>query len=259
MTVPDELLADNSAYPAAFDKGGRPLFGPKKVVRGFVYEVDRPTAGSFAPVTGSSRSLVHPAGPGEPPPRAGLRAPAPGTPCGRGGSARPGPATAALAGTIAGRLRSGLRLLREPATDPVRRTSVLAWATPDYDVWLLRWPRGTRVDPHDHGHSAAAFSVVSGELMEVRWGRGEATCRKVKSPEVVTVEPGVVHDVVGATASALSVHVYSPPLSAMGFYDPTGTRLLRVEAVEHHATPDGDVVAGGRPERNGGPPAPLPS
>lgn len=173
-------------------------------------------------------------------------APSPGTPlhaqpvggaCGRGRRDRSRPDVASIAGTVADALRSGRSLVQEPAADPGRRTSVLALATPEYDVWVLRWPRGTRVDPHDHGGSAAALSVVHGKLVEVRWQHGEAVFRKVASPAVVTVDPGVVHDVVGATSSALSVHVYSPPLSTMGFYDPTGTRLLRVEAVDHDHDP----------------------
>lgn len=142
------------------------------------------------------------------------------------------PNIARIAQTTAEALRRGRASLQEPATDPTQRTSVLAYSTTDYDVWILRWPHGTRVDPHDHGESAAAFSVVSGELLEVRWGDGAPKQRRIKDSAVVTMDAGVVHDVVGATPSALSVHVYSPPLSAMGFYDPTGTRRVRTEEVD---------------------------
>jgi len=154
----------------------------------------------------------------------------------RGGRVRLAlPNIARIAQTAAEALRRGCPSLREPATDPTQRTSELAYSTPDYDVWILRWPHGTRVDPHDHGDSAAAFSVVSGELLEVRWEGGAPKERRIKVSTVVTMDAGAVHDVVGATPSALSVHVYSPPLSAMGFYDPTGTRRVRTEPVDRAA------------------------
>lgn len=142
------------------------------------------------------------------------------------------PNIARIARMTAEALRRGSTPLREPPVDPTRRTSVLAYSTPDYDVWLLRWLHGTRVDPHDHGESAAAFSVVSGQLLEVRWEDGEPRQRRIGESAAITVDAGVVHDVVGATPSALSVHVYSPPLYEMGFYDPTGTRRVRTEEVD---------------------------
>lgn len=159
------------------------------------------------------------------------------------------PNIARIARTTAEALRRGCTPLQEPEIDPAHRTSVLVYSTPDYDVWILRWPHGTRVDPHDHGESAAAFSVVSGELLEVRWQEGEPKHRRIADSTVVTVDAGVVHDVVGATPSALSVHVYSPPLSAMGFYDPSGTRRVRTEEVDrenpHEEGASGPPVAAG--------------
>jgi predicted metal-dependent enzyme (double-stranded beta helix superfamily) len=38
----------------------------------------------------------------------------------------------------------------------------------DVDVWLLSWRPGQATDLHDHGSSAAAFTVIRGELNEVR-------------------------------------------------------------------------------------------
>jgi hypothetical protein len=46
------------------------------------------------------------------------------------------------------------------------------------------------------------------------------------------VERGQLHDVGNVSdASALSIHVYSPPLATMTFYDATGRSALRTEAV----------------------------
>ena len=47
------------------------------------------------------------------------------------------------------------------------------------------------------------------------------------------VPSGTVHDVLNdSPAMATSIHAYSPPLSAMTFYDATATRVLRSERVE---------------------------
>jgi hypothetical protein len=105
-------------------------------------------------------------------------------------------------------------------------------ATSDYDAWLLRWPAGTAVSPHDHGGSRGAFVVVSGELTELRWGPAGWRTRLVREGDVVGIERDVVHDVVArGPAPSLSVHAYSPPLAEMGFYDGYGVRLLDRQVV----------------------------
>jgi predicted metal-dependent enzyme (double-stranded beta helix superfamily) len=89
------------------------------------------------------------------------------------------------------------------------------------DVWLLSWLPGQATTLHDHGPSAAAFTVVRGELAEVRvdpdglFSRYRRTARSYTS-----LSPGLVHDVYGAGAGpAVSIHAYSPPLRRMRFYD----------------------------------------
>lgn len=113
-------------------------------------------------------------------------------------------------------LRSGLRLAR----------------TDDSEVWLLCWPPGARVTPHDHGASAGAFMVLSGTLTETRWDDGQMDERRLAPGQIVHVAPGAVHDVVAEAAPAYSVHAYSPPLTTMSFYDTDGRRVLRTEVVE---------------------------
>ncbi len=119
-----------------------------------------------------------------------------------------------------------------PAEHPTDRTGVRVLRTPEYDVWLLRWPTGTGVTPHDHGASIGAFCVVDGSLLEHRWHAGMRTSRIIGPAETVTIGQGEVHDVIGLTDGSLSVHVYSPPLSSMNFYDESGTVVVRSEAVE---------------------------
>jgi mannose-6-phosphate isomerase-like protein (cupin superfamily) len=100
----------------------------------------------------------------------------------------------------------------------------------DVEVWLLTWLTGTGTDLHDHGGSAAAFTVVEGTLSEVR------ASRKSDAKTVSTLHPGgtrevapdVIHDVSNPSVlPAVSIHAYSPPLQAMTFYDavPSGLRV----------------------------------
>jgi quercetin dioxygenase-like cupin family protein len=109
--------------------------------------------------------------------------------------------------------------LHVPGNSAGERTGARVFQSTDYDVWLLRWPPDTRVTPHDHGDSAGAFMVVQGELMELRWHGSAPACRLVTAGETVSIERGVVHDVVATKEVAYSLHAYSPPLEAMSFYE----------------------------------------
>ena len=113
------------------------------------------------------------------------------------------------------------------------RSSVRLLETEAYDVWLIGWPPGTRVEPHDHGNSAGAFAVVQGTLTEYRWFPRPRS-RTVQAGGIVTIEARVVHDVVAdrpEDGPAISVHAYSPRLREMGFYSDDAARLLTRVAV----------------------------
>jgi mannose-6-phosphate isomerase-like protein (cupin superfamily) len=104
----------------------------------------------------------------------------------------------------------------------------------DYaDVWLLSWLSGQATDLHDHGDSAAAFTVVSGALDEIRADAGGRLRRStVAAGGSLYVAPGTVHDVRNPhRRPAISIHAYSPPLRAMTFYRPTTGGLRAVATV----------------------------
>jgi quercetin dioxygenase-like cupin family protein len=115
----------------------------------------------------------------------------------------------------------------------LERASLRLLDTEAYDVWLIGWPAGTRVEPHDHGDSAGAFTVVQGTLTEYRWSPGPRP-RTVATGEIVTIDARVVHDVVADRPEhgpAISIHAYSPPLREMGFYGDDGVSVLTRVAV----------------------------
>lgn len=142
--------------------------------------------------------------------------------------------TDALADIVAG-LAAAPSLWSElvPGFGP-ERSSVHLLATEAYDVWLIGWPPGTCVEPHDHGTSAGAFTVVRGTLTEYRWSPRPRP-RRLAVGDVLTIDAGVVHDVVAEALDdepAVSIHAYSPRLREMGFYSDDGTRLLTRVAVD---------------------------
>src|ERR1043165_2644220 len=63
------------------------------------------------------------------------------------------------------------------------------------DVWLLTWLEDQSTDLHDHGASAAAFTVIEGKLSEVRVTGLTERSSLVPTGGVATIAPGVVHDV----------------------------------------------------------------
>lgn len=117
--------------------------------------------------------------------------------------------------------------------DHHRREPVRVLATERYEVWVIGWTTGQNVHVHDHGPSAGAFVVVEGELTEVVPQIDGPPVERTLPPGQVRVLPtGLIHDVVNLSeAPASSIHVYSPPLTTMAYYDPDTLEPLATEDV----------------------------
>lgn len=99
------------------------------------------------------------------------------------------------------------------------------------DVWLISWATEQAAALHDHGGSLGALTVVSGALAETRWTRDGLRTRPLRTGRSVGFGLGHVHDVVNPSAApAVSVHAYSPPLTAMSYYTVDGDRLRRTRS-----------------------------
>jgi quercetin dioxygenase-like cupin family protein len=96
-------------------------------------------------------------------------------------------------------------------------------ATEEYDVWLIAWPSGASLGMHDHGGSSAAVQVVAGQLEERHLDHaapGVVRDRTLGAGDAISFGPTHVHALRNdADAEALSVHVYSPPLRHMSYFD----------------------------------------
>jgi Cysteine dioxygenase type I len=90
------------------------------------------------------------------------------------------------------------------------------------DAWLICWSGTQDTGLHDHDLSSGAVRVVDGTLTEDRLVMGE--------PGIVTsahpagagfcFDSSRIHDVRnGGSAPSVSLHLYSPPLERMGYYE----------------------------------------
>jgi quercetin dioxygenase-like cupin family protein len=115
--------------------------------------------------------------------------------------------------------------------DAERRHHVRLLGNGRYEAWLLGWAPGQHVGMHDHGDAAGAFLVLAGELREVVLQRRRSVI-DLGAGSTGVVARRQLHDVGNVSQRpALSIHVYSPPLSTMTFYDAAGRSALRTEAV----------------------------
>jgi hypothetical protein len=107
----------------------------------------------------------------------------------------------------------------------------------DFDVWLIGWDSFQGVELHDHGGAAGVLYVVDGTLQETaasRHGPRRLTEQTLPAGTARAFGTDHVHRVVNPSARpATSLHLYSPPLEAMGFYRPSvegGLEHLHTEA-----------------------------
>jgi predicted metal-dependent enzyme (double-stranded beta helix superfamily) len=158
----------------------------------------------------------------------------------------PPAAPAAVSGKLApaalGRLVTATAAAEQLWRPLVRFTPGQRWfhrlaLTTDYEIWLLSWLPGQHTGFHDHGDASGAFTVASGELRETLAAPGSSRVRRRTAAQGSVTRFGGqhLHDVGNVTpAPVISVHAYSPPLSAMRRYQMTnsGLALLRTDRAE---------------------------
>jgi predicted metal-dependent enzyme (double-stranded beta helix superfamily) len=102
--------------------------------------------------------------------------------------------------------------------------------TEDHEVWLLSWLPGQSTGFHDHGRAAGAFAVAQGQVRERTVATGHRPLVRnltVARGSVRTFGPNYAHDVVNTFAEpAITVHAYSPPLTAMRRFELTESGLV---------------------------------
>jgi hypothetical protein len=116
--------------------------------------------------------------------------------------------------------------------DPTVRTWRTIAVTESFEAYVIAWPTGGSIELHDHGDSSGAVVVAAGDLVEttVATGSGGALVtarRPLPVGSHVVFGPGHVHDIGNrGLLPALSVHVYSPVLRSMTFFEHRGSQGL---------------------------------
>jgi predicted metal-dependent enzyme (double-stranded beta helix superfamily) len=127
-------------------------------------------------------------------------------------------------------IASGLARVQEPipldtaAGDPDSARSLRLLATSAYDVWLITWPDGAALGPHDHGGARSVVQVVDGEIVEIVGDRSSSgagpRARVLRRGESSGRGSSDVHELANwSGADATTLHIYSPPLADVSFAD----------------------------------------
>lgn len=118
---------------------------------------------------------------------------------------------------------------------------------------MISWVPDRSTELHDHGGSLGALTLLSGSLDEFRWDGEQLRRRRLDAGDQAGFPLGWVHDVIWApdaladlaapvvaAAPTLSVHAYSPPLTAMSYYEVTDRDTLRRKRTELTDSPEGE-------------------
>jgi mannose-6-phosphate isomerase-like protein (cupin superfamily) len=107
-----------------------------------------------------------------------------------------------------------------------------------FEVWVIHWPTDGLLALHDHGGSSGAMWVVSGVLEEGTVSKARTyESRSIVAGQGTTFGAEYIHDVVNTgTEVATSVHVYSPPMEKMTFFQ-LGAAGLSADRTDYRADP----------------------
>jgi Cysteine dioxygenase type I len=151
------------------------------------------------------------------------------------------PQLAALAVAIGQEKRFWADLVRH---DPSTRYFNQLYRDANLDAWLICWRDAQDTGYHDHELSSGAVYVVEGSLCEDYFYRDadgwiDVRTRERPAGQVFDFDGASIHGVRHAGGPpATSIHVYSPALWRMGYYEPGegGLRRASITYADEMAT-----------------------
>jgi len=104
--------------------------------------------------------------------------------------------------------------------EPDHRVYELLWDDEDVNAWLICWSQDDDTGFHDHDASAAAITVIDGQVREDSLRlQGEPSTTVSGPGALITIPPNAIHRVIHAgDVPAVTIHAYSPPLVRTGAY-----------------------------------------
>lgn len=102
----------------------------------------------------------------------------------------------------------------------------------DWEIMLIAWQSGQITPIHDHRGAMGGMVVLSGTLAEERFTTPGlvpelADDRVRPEGDVCDIGPTALHRLMPRSARAVSLHIYRPPLRAMGIWNETGLTEIR--------------------------------
>jgi quercetin dioxygenase-like cupin family protein len=113
------------------------------------------------------------------------------------------------------------KMLRETPPSEDGRAYVKLYEDGNMTIWAIQWKKGQGTPIHDHVTSGAGVHCFLGRIVEERWVSTDqnARTRELGSGQNVSVPAGQAHRIYNKEdLTAMSVHVYSPPLKEMTYY-----------------------------------------
>jgi hypothetical protein len=115
--------------------------------------------------------------------------------------------------------------------------AVLLWRDEHSEAWLNLWWQPRDTGYHDHTGSCVGVHVIAGRAWNEPLTVGAPPVPREYGPGDTFWFPGDGIHRMDHEAGAITIHVYSPPIRAIGHYDLTDGQLRRVPGLPDQPSP----------------------
>jgi hypothetical protein len=127
--------------------------------------------------------------------------------------------------------------------------SSVIWEDEESVAWLNVMPEPRDTGYHDHDGSAAGICVIEGNVTNEGLPLGGPRRPRHYGPGDSFWLPGSAIHRMCHDAGAITIHVYSPPLRSIGYYEVVGGLLQRTPGPPDEASPESPQLLGSLAER----------
>jgi hypothetical protein len=120
--------------------------------------------------------------------------------------------------------------------------AVLLWHDEHSEAWLNLWWQPRDTGYHDHTGSGVGVHVIEGRAWNEPLTIGEPPQAREYGPGETFWFPGQGIHRMDHQAGAITIHVYSPPIQAIGHYDLVDGQLRRTPIPPDQPSPPSDAL-----------------